>query len=147
MSDVEIPGLSNGPIYFEDRGSFKPWHVHTPVIVQVVDSDGDNVTVTLPYVAAASPEAVRITSLVTARKAAVDMVASFHFSQRESQIANLQTQKYSPPLVRFKCESCHNEWDAWVNSEGDLQDPRDCICSNGGCSMFGHPAVLLQEDG
>lgn len=46
---------------------------------------------------------------------------------------------YEPPRVRFECPNCENQWDAWVNDDGTLQDPRDKRC----CGM---DSVLVDDE-
>lgn len=49
--------------------------------------------------------------------------------------------KFEPPYARLRCPDCHDEWDIWINEEGEPEDKRDLKCDD--CDEFGE---LVQGD-
>lgn len=124
---------------------YKPWSVEESVLVQVEGPDGIPVIVGLPFIAARSAEALRVTGVIVASKAVRDFQEANVASRRQLQLDNLRKLLYEPPLQRFKCEVCLNEWDAWIAEDGTLEDKWACACTNGNCKNHGGPAVLCVE--
>lgn len=124
---------------------YTPWDAIWGVVVHAEDPEGKPVIVKLPYVAARSKEAVKNTAIIVASKAARDHYMHSLQAQKFFQIHNLLSQLYEPPLQRFRCETCENEWDAWIAEDGTLEDKWSCVCTNGWCPDRGSPAVLIRD--
>lgn len=133
----------------ESLAEYVPWTVVSPAIVHVEAPDGTSVTVGLPFVAARSAAAVKSTSIIIASKAVHDTWMAFQapqIGQKQLQLSNLRKLLYEPPLQRFWCEDCGNEWDAWIAEDGSLEDKWACACTNERCKNHGGPATLLNEE-
>lgn len=124
---------------------YEPWRLVMWPVVHTKDPVGEEVSVMLPYIAAGSKEAVRITGIFMASKIAHELYHQRAKDQNDLQISNLRSLVYSPPLVRFWCEECDSKWDAWVDDQGILEDRWSCVCTNEKCSHHGVAATLLPE--
>lgn len=122
--------------------------------VQVPIQEGEDlIIVILPYVAARDEESFQVTAKLSAmislrsqRSRMEAAKAQMVMEQRDLQISNLRKIKFDPPRVVFKCEDCGEQWDAWVDDDGALEDQWSCVCTNGQCSSHGNPAMLVPEE-
>lgn len=49
----------------------------------------------------------------------------------------VRQRKYDGPRMVFGCDACDETWDAWVDDDGHLEDPRDAFCWTTGCTKRG----------
>lgn len=133
---------------------YEPWQpvkglrVPTPYARSVHGLAVDEVA--LSFVAAPSAGAVVDVARVAAE---VNLLALKRSLERKApkrtyadRVAAARRRTFEGPRVVFACRSCGERWDAWVDDDGRLEDPRDAFCSTERCPRHGLEAETVDDE-
>lgn len=128
--------------------AYEPWSIVENI--DVPTQSIPNIThVRVPWAAARTAEdmlkTANVAAFVAVRAVMIAQAVQEQMQGENEELHRLMTAVYEPPLVRFRCDVCEDEWDAWVSNEGHLEDRWTAACTNGQCSRHGMPARLLDE--
>lgn len=126
---------------------YQPWHIIENVHVATM-MDGNPADIIIPWISAKNVQALAVTAEIVAGFTAVQLKKVIMETKRQKQrvIETVRVDGYQPPLVRFACSSCKDSWDAWVDEDGNLEDPRDALCGTPNCERLGRPAIKVEEE-
>lgn len=131
--------------------AYEPWSRLENIDVPVVglrDADGTPITrIRVPYVYAQDAMAVTGTATIVAFAVLKALRLAKLLTEGKSDpgaanqpwlpdaVRNVM-ERHWDSLVRFRCPSCEDGWDAWPGDDGKLQDVSDVLCTNSSCSRF-----------
>ena len=122
---------------------YEPWTEVEDLRVALV-VEGRPAEVGLPWVYGVDAQAVITTAEIVAGLNVYAFRARFQ-SQQETLGERVRAVKYNPPRETIACPGCKDSWDAWVNEDGTLEDPRDANCSTEKCPRRGLPGFPVRE--
>lgn len=118
---------------------YRPWAVLQDLEFPTPEFEADGWThMRLWWLAAQDAEAAIVTGRVVSYINSLALRATIE----PDAASEVERRTYDPPLVRFVCPACHDDWDAWVADDGHLEDPRNQNCARSECARFGQPAEL-----
>lgn len=119
-----------------------PWSRIEDIDVPV-GGHADITHIRVPYSYGRDATAVVRTAHVAAWLCMKSIMTAQAIQRVSATLAEAAVRPFEGPLVRFRCSGCENDWDAWVNDTGHLEDPSDSICTTPGCPRIGRPADVI----